>query len=252
MARRLIALAAAALLAIIGLLAVLLYVRGADARAIQGAEPRSVYLTVAPVPVGTTLVDAVRSGLVVKTQVAAQALPLGALTEVTDQNGALVAISDIGVGEYVLAARFGTTPSGRKAISVPVGNVAISVQLADPERVGTFVTPGSRIVLFDTFESIALPAASSTPTAVPQTRQTRVLLDDVLVIGIGETSLTPPTPGGQPTPTSFLVTVALAPDDAARLVHAIRTGRLYAGLRGADASIDLTYVVTAANLFERR
>ena len=98
MARRLIALAAAALLAIIGLLAVLLYVRGADARAIQGAEPRSVYLTVAPVPVGTTLVDAVRSGLVVKTQVAAQALPLGALTEVTDQNGALVAISDIGVG----------------------------------------------------------------------------------------------------------------------------------------------------------
>ena len=45
-------------------------------------------------------------------------------------------------GEYLLGARFGTTPVGTKAIEVPAGMLAVSVELKDPARVGTFVTPG--------------------------------------------------------------------------------------------------------------
>ncbi len=258
MARRIIALLAAALIAVIGVTAVLIYVRGADARAIQGAEPRTVYVSEKPIPVGTALVDAVRGGMLVKTSVAAKAFPEGALSEVTEANQQLVAITDIGVGEYVLAARFGTTPSGRKAISVPAGQVGISIRLEDPARVGSFVTPGSRIVIFDTFQSsTARPTQSGAgaTAAAEGPIATRVLLDDVFVIGMGGTSLTPATAdagSGAAANNSFLLTVALSPDDATRLVQALRTGQLYAGLRGADATVDLTYVVTEANVFEKR
>ena len=35
-----------------------------------------------------------------------------------------------------------------------------------------------------------------------------------------------------------LVTVALPPEEALRLVHAVQTGTLYAGLRGARVTVD--------------
>jgi pilus assembly protein CpaB len=48
-----------------------------------------------------------------------------------------------------------------------------------------------------------------------------------------------------------LMTVAVTPADATRLVHAIQTGNLYAALRGTDAKIDLGKVVSEASLFSK-
>lgn len=256
MGRRAIAVLLAGPIAVLGAAAVLIYARGADARAVAGADPRTVYVSEKPVSAGTSLADAVRDRALVKTQVAARAFPVGALAEVTPTNEALVAITDIGVGEYVLASRFGTTPTGRRAIQVPPGQVAVSVRLEDPARVGSFVTPGSRIVIFDTFEMPA-PTSSPTPTAgnPTQTQATRVLLGDALVIAMGDTSLTPADTNTQngaqdQTKPTFLVTLALTPLDANRLVHGIQTGALYAGLRGADTTIDPTVQITDYNVFE--
>ena len=49
--------------------------------------------------------------------------------------------------------------------------------------------------------------------------------------------------------TGTLVTVALTPDTAAKLVHGIQTGTLYAGLRGTDTRANLAQIVTDATLF---
>lgn len=257
MGRRVIAVLLAVVIAIFGAVAVFIYARGADARAVAGAEPRTVYVSEKAVVSGTSLADAVRDRALVKTQVAARAMPAGALTEVNDQNGTLVAITDIGVGEYILASRFGTTPSGRRAIQVPPGEVAVSVRLEDPARVGSFVTPGSRIVIFDTFE-IPVPTSGPSPTAQAAGERpsaTRVLLADVLVIAMGDSALTPGdanTPQNQQNQDrpSFLVTLSVTPLDASRLVHGIQTGALYAGLRGADATIDQKVQITDYNVFE--
>lgn len=257
MDRRVIAMVLAAVIALFGAVAVFLYARGADARAIAGADPRTVYVSEKAVAAGTSLADAVRDRALVKTQVAGRALPLGALTEVTDENQVLVAITDIGIGEYVLASRFGTTPSGRKAIQVPPGQVAVSVRLEDPARVGRFVTPGSRIVIYDTFD-LPLPTSSPAATAQPNAENptaTRVLLPDALVIAMGDSALTPgddtPSQGEtQQTEATFLVTVAVTPLDATRLVHGIQTGQLYAVLRGADTTVDPGVQITDYNVFE--
>jgi pilus assembly protein CpaB len=251
MGRRIVAIFAAAIVALVGVMAVLLYARGADARAVASQQPVNVYVAKSLVPSGTTLKDSVQSGLIIKTSVAAKGVPLGALTGVDGSNGTLFALSDIQPGEFVLTDRFGVKPVGTKAIEVPAGQVAVSISLSDPARVGTFLTPGSHVVLFDSYDPIA--AKSDAGAAVTGT-QTQVLLDDVLVIAMGEASLTPAAaPTGEdaaPAPVAgALLTVAVTPADAVRLVHGIQTGRLYAALRGTDAKIDLGKVVTQTSLF---
>ena len=71
MGRRIVAIFAAAVVALIGVAAVLLYARGADARAVAEQQPKQAYVAKLAVPSGTTLKDAVRSGQLVQTAVAA-------------------------------------------------------------------------------------------------------------------------------------------------------------------------------------
>jgi pilus assembly protein CpaB len=198
------------------------------------------------VPAGTSAADAVAKGLMVPTKIAAKGVPSGALTSVDAATGKHVALTDIAAGEFVVTSRFGTTPTGQKAIQVPDGQVAVSVALSDTARVGTFVVPGSRIVIYDTYTPPAAAAAAAT-------KVTRVLLDNVLVIAVGATSLTPvngQAPSAQTQAASgALVTVALPPDTAAKLVQGIQTGTLYAGLSGTDTKANLAQIVSDATLF---
>jgi pilus assembly protein CpaB len=255
MGRRIVAIFAAAIVALVGVTAVMLYARGADARAVASQQPVNVYVAKSLVPSGTTLKDSVQSGLIIKTSVAAKGVPLGALTGVDGSNGTLFALSDIQPGEFVLTDRFGVKPVGTKAIEVPAGQVAVSITLSDPARVGTFLTPGSHVVLFDSFEVVGAKVATD---AAATGTQTRVLLEDVQVIAMGEASLTPATApvDGEDVKTApvagALLTVAVTPADAVRLVHGIQTGRLYAALRGTDAKIDLGKVVSQASLFSAK
>jgi pilus assembly protein CpaB len=245
MGRRVLAVLAAVVVALIGVAAVVLYANGADARAVAGQQPRTVYVAAKLVPSGTSAADAVATGLIVPTQVAAKGLPAGAMGTVDDVTGKLVALTDIAPGEFVVAGRFGTTPMGQKAIQVPDGQVAISLSLSDPARVGAFVTPGSHIVIYDTYVPVVVAGAAGG-------KQTQVLLDDVLVIAVGSTSLTPPASGEAPAQAAgALVTVALPPATAAKLVHGIQTGTLYAGLRGTDTKANLAQIVSDATLFSK-
>ncbi len=249
MGRRVIAITAAVLLAIVGVVAVVLYANGADQRAIASAQPRTVFVSARAVPAGTTLNDAIAGGLIVETTLPAKSVPVGSLTAVTDDNKSLLALSEIAPGEYIQTARFGTTPQGSQAIRVPNGQIAMSLNLSDPARVGTFVAPGSHIVLYDTIAGATATGGASSPQP-----GTHVLFDDVLVIAIGATALTPAQPNGQATAAQqggTLVTLALSPEQAPRLVHALQNGTLYAGLRGSDVKIDSALVVTEANVFNR-
>ena len=75
MGRRIIAIFAAAVVALIGVTAVLLYARGADQRAVAANQPVDTYIAAKVVPAGTPLKDAVRTGLLEKTTAAARHRP---------------------------------------------------------------------------------------------------------------------------------------------------------------------------------
>jgi pilus assembly protein CpaB len=260
--RRILAILAATVIALIGALLVLFYARGADERAVQAASPTTVFVTALPVAAGTSLKEAVRLEQIIQTQTAANAVPAGALTTVDASNSALLALTDIPPGQYVLAASFGETPVGSKLIQVPAGQLAVSLALSDPARVGNYVTAGSYITLF---ASHTLPAAADTgdddeeasAEAAEGTEATSVLLDNLQVIAMGSDVLTqtqPTTPQeGQapPPPTAaFLVTLAVTPEQAAKLVHGIKNFTLYAGLRGAEVTVPPGLTVNDENVFQ--
>jgi len=244
MGRRILAILAAAVIALIGAVLVLLYARGADARAVADASPTTVYVSNVVVPAGTTLKDAERLQQITQTQVAAQSVPAGALTTIDDTNSALVALADIPPGQYVLAAAFGETPLGENALQVGAGKLAVSVALSDPARVGSFVTPGSYLTIFMTYQLKQLSATADAKVFNDQdVKGTSVLLDNIKVIGMGDSSLTPqPTAEGDDQSKAnvpgFLVTLEVTPEQATRLVHAINNYELYAGLRGSEVKVD--------------
>jgi pilus assembly protein CpaB len=245
--KRLLVIVLALALALAGAALVLFYVDRADERAIADQQPTDVWIAVEDVPAGTTLRDAERQELVEQTQVPAKAVPSGALEDVTADNRSLLALSDITAGEVLLENRFGDTPTGDRAIAVPPGRLAVAVELSDPARVGEFVTPGSHISIYRTAELVALEDGPRADTVNDNDfKETSVLIGDALVIGMGDTALAGGSAAGdedeeggsgrsQP---SFLVTVALTPDQALRVVHQAMNGEMYAALRGSDVDVD--------------
>src|SRR4029079_8098359 len=239
MDRRILAIVVALALAIGGGALVIIYARNADARAIAAESPSPVWVAQQPIPAGTTLKDAQRTGLIAETAVSSKAVPVGALQEINADNNALLATTDIAAGEYLMAARFGNQPAGTKAIEVPTGMLAVSLQLSDPARVGKFVTPGSHIALYQSYK---IKDLRDTPEAKilneNNVHGTSLLLPDVLVIGMGDAPLSAPVKataeGEQPDAQAqsaaggFLVTVAVSPEDAPTLIHGINNRTLYA------------------------
>jgi pilus assembly protein CpaB len=258
MNRRILAILVAVVLAVGGGALVIMYARSADERAIAEQAPAPVWVAQKLIPAGTTLKDAQRTGLIAQTSVPAKAVPVGALQEVNADNNALLAVNDIQAGEYLLAARFSTQPAGTKAIEVPSGMLAVSLSLSDPARVGKFVTPGSHIAIYQSYQ---IKDLSDTPEAKilneNQVKGTSLLMGDVQVIAMGDAPLAgaaaQPVPEGQ-SPTAqgaaggFLVTVAVKPTDAPLLIHGIQNRTLYAALRGSDVQIDPKQEVTDLQL----
>lgn len=258
MKRRIVAVILALVLAIAGAGLVISYVRGADDRAVDAQHPVTAYVAKQLIPAGTSLATAQSEGLITATKVAKSGRPDGVLTSVNTANSDLVATTDIQPGEFVMSARFGTSPVTDRAISVPSDKVAISVQLTAPERVANFITPGSHIVIYATH---GLKSLGTTDEAKAFNELnftgTNVLLPDVEVIAFGDTPLNAPrndasaSEAADKTGTdtnsnadagkgdaAYLVTVAVTPNDSVRLVHAINGYTLYAGLLGSDTKVN--------------
>jgi pilus assembly protein CpaB len=250
--RRILAIVAAVVLALLGAVLVLLYAARADERAVQAQSPTTVYVTRDRVPAGLSLREAVRTDLIAETQVPSASKPTGALESIDGTTASLLALTDLAPGQIVLSAAFGERPEGVQKINVPAGMVAVSVELSDPARVGKFVTPGSRITVFATYELRSLSEDSEAAAQFNEldASETSVWLPDVEVLAMGEDSLAPtvrPTQDEEaPAQTSndrpsYLVTVAVTPQDAAKLVHGINRHILYLGLRGEDARVSEQY-----------
>ena len=135
-------------------------------------------------------------------------------------------------------------------LTVPSGKIAISVELSDPAKVGSFLRPGLFITVFNTVDTNGtatdLPAGTATDLPV---RETRVLLTKVQVLGIAGYTAVEEVDATITETTMFLVTLAVTQNEAERLVHAIQTGTLYFGLLSADTLVVPGAGVTDETIF---
>jgi len=258
MKRRPLVAMAALVIAALGTVAVLMYAKSADQRALRGQEAVNAFVVRKEVPAGTTAQQAVDDGLIVRELIARRALPGDTLTDVDRTYGVLLATSTLQPGELVLRSRFSAKTAGDGALIVPAGKMAVSVPLDDASHVGSFVVAGSKIAVFDTFniqekvKSGNTPAGDHLQDKHEFKRATRLLLPSVDVLAVGAATTAPgadqssgkgsadatqnvsassPAAG-----TTTLVTLAVSQEQAQKLIHGSRTGTLTFTLLGSGTA----------------
>lgn len=232
----------AVVLALVAAGLVFFYTRGAEQRVIDQQQPVPVLVSTALIPQGLSLGDAVAGGLVESTQVPSTMAPVGAISTVTAENTALLALNDINPGQILLSSSFVAELPEVASIPIPDGQIAVSITLGDPQRVGNFIRPGAEVVVWNTY--------SSEESAQPVVR---VLLDRALVIGVGEsTTAQVANPDGTTTAQapSALLTFAMDQAQAEKLIYATQNGSLYLGLLGEGTEIVANEGTTDGNLFD--
>lgn len=267
--RKFLGLGAAVVLALIGLVAIIGYVHGAEQRAQAGEKLVPVLVVKDQVPAGTPaskLGD--RVGL---EKISAKVKADGALSSVKSLGNKVTATTLV-PGEQVIADRFvdesNFTATGAD-VQVPDGLLRTTVSL-DPERVvGGVLTPGARVAVVASFDSATNQTGSTVTVdgvAVPDGKTigatTGVLLHKVLVTNVqltgnvnttdntsGDKTATSSKPGDAPT-SQLLVTLAL--DDAAmqRLVYAQEFGKVYLSIEPADANDGGPGIITRNSIFQ--
>jgi Flp pilus assembly protein CpaB len=220
MKTRIIGAILALVLAVAGAFLLVSYVRGADARAAEGAELAEVYVVDKLVPEGTR--GEAISEFVKQDSVPVRNINDDAVVDLADLEG-LVADAELLPGEQVIAARF-VDPLVRAAageVDVPEGMQEVSFALPVQRMVGGEIRPGSTVGIVVTKYEAGVNIETGAPIAIPETQFAfnRVL---VTATRIGENVSSESESDEDPeTGDTILLTVALATHDAERIVWAM-------------------------------
>ena len=194
-----------ATLAIMVGLGTYLYLLSYQARVDRERALVSVYVATGEIPSGTSLDEIKSRNLIKTTSLPEKSLPPEALTKLDQINGSLRTKGLLAPGQILISTFFSAEYRSEVSLKIPQGMLAVTTSVDDVSRVGNFVLPGSRVVVFATGSNGGGPA-------------TRVLIPSALVLAIGkQTDLTYSVNSLSPSP---LVTLALTPRDAQRLVLA--------------------------------
>lgn len=220
MKTRIIGAIIALVLAIGGAFLLVTYVRGADARAAEGAELSEVYVVDTLVPEGTR--GEAIAEFIKQDSIPARNVNEDAVTDLADLEG-LVADADLLPGEQLVAARFidPVVRASQGEVDVPVGMQEMSFALPVQRMVGGEIRPGSTIGIVVTKYEVGVDIEDNSPAFVPESQ---ISFNRVLVTAtrIGENVSSESESDEDPeSGDTILLTVALATHDAERLAWAM-------------------------------
>jgi len=261
----------ALVLALVGTMLLVGYVSRAEDRALAGEELVEVYVVNESVGAGTPADELTDAVSVEKIPEKLRATT--AVTNLAELEGLVTAI-DLDAGEPLLDTRFVAPQafeSRPKGVSAPAGTIEVTVALAAERAVGGLVAPGQTVAVLSSFEpfdvdpgvvqvdgeAIALPVEISTQQAVETPNSTHVILHKVLVTSVqidpragslasDDDDETGPAeaPAGD-----LLVTLAVTPADAERLVFTAEFGHVWLAAENVDVPEDGTTVQTRGSVY---
>jgi pilus assembly protein CpaB len=245
MGRRTVLLIVAALIAMLGTGMVLIYVRNADNRAEANQQPMQVLKAVQEIEPGETLADAQSAGKIQLGTVPKSQVLTGAVNSTAGMDKE-VALATIYPNEQIVTSKFGSA-GDQQTLTLPDGDIAISVNLTDTGRVAGFVSPGADVAIFvNTTPSSGNGVASAT----------RLLLPKVQVIAVGDTTVvkrtTTSAEGAQTTEQlpNTLFTLAVSQRQAEKIMLADAQGDLNFALLNDKSKVTPGPGATPANLFK--
>jgi pilus assembly protein CpaB len=232
MNRRIMLIALAVVLALIGTGVVYAYVHNADERAVESTRSAKVLVAVHAVPAGTTWNEAVKADYFQVQRVPVDSAPSLALSS-TDASIPLdeVASATIASGQVVLRPMFAPKSSAIGVLPIPAKQLAVSFNISGPAAVAGFVQPQSEIAVFTTYKLSGDSSAADKNGASGQA--TKLLFARVLVLA---TSQAAPGTLDRASGGGGLITIALTQEQAERLILASQTSTLYLGLL-SDTSV---------------
>ncbi len=270
MKRRVIGVFIALIMALAGTALVASFVKSAEARALAGEELVDVLVVTDDIAAGMTVEEI--QGRVAIEQVPAKVRASDALQSLDIVDG-LVTLISLKPGEQVTASRF-VAPDllTRTRVAVPEGLIEITVSLAPERAVGGTLLPGDNVTVFASFDPFELGAPPSADPNVPEIvvidgirlagdaktpTSTKLMLDAILVTNVQLEELVPePDELGEgtgrvrtPAPTgNLLITMALDPVQAERVVFAAEHGMVWLGAQYTEIDLTGTRVVTRGRI----
>lgn len=213
--------AAGVIVSFLGIVSVIAYGRSVERRS-AGGSTVAAYTASSDIPAGTSGAEAARS--MRRVSVPKTVRPSTAVSDPAQIDGR-IAVRSIATGEVVTTTQFGTTATTpASGLEIPPGYNAVSVNLPSPQGVAHYAGPGDIVNVYVTLKADGDPKG---PGA-----QTKLILSNVQV-------LSDQTPGAKAGPGGtgeVLLTLALQPKDAEKLIFAKETGSVWFGLvRPGDA-----------------
>jgi pilus assembly protein CpaB len=238
----------------IGAMLTYVYVQRIERTTIEGVAPRPVLVATRFLPAGSTGEGIVSAGAYELRQVPAQYVAPGAFSSV-DQLAGLVLTDDIAGGEQLAEGRFSGSeaevffadfPRGTEALALPLEYVSgVSGKIKPGDKVNAFVTVGAQrqsraridisggisednVDIDVALEEGSITGVTSSKVFAGQGGETFLLLRDVQVMEVltGEAAA-----GNAPS-----MVLAVDPQEAALLVHAHQTARLWFTLVPQDGA----------------
>lgn len=235
-----IALVVALLLAGVAAGTVFMYVRGVREETRAAEERISVVVAKEDIPPGTQLDPLLSGGMFARLEVPRATLIRGVITSLDQLQGQETS-SPILAGEQISTARLrGEAEFGGGLLGIPEGHKAVTLPLETPRALGGVLRNGDHVSIYATFsdagkttatvkvdQSGGVATATGKVTAVPGL--TITVVPDVQILRMAA----PPSGGigsSSEDGKSLLVTLALTPRDAQRVIFAMERGQIWLGL----------------------
>ena len=236
MQSRVLSILIAVVLALVATSAMVVYVNGADRRALSGQQPVAVLVAAGTIKAGTSGEDAQNAKLIRRQYVARSSVVPGAVRSAAQLERRYAAV-DIVRGEQLLQERWvgAEDVAGRRLLQIPDDHQAVSLGLDLTRQVAGFVTPGDRVGLVFSFKE-RLRGGESVD-------QTHFLLQNLQVLAVGATALpSGASQGGggrvnqgRGSQNLTAVTLAVPKQHVERVVFAAENGSIYLTLMPPNA-----------------
>jgi pilus assembly protein CpaB len=191
------------------------YVSGVKKQAKGSGETVEVIVSKQDIPTGTRLDDLIQSGAFTTDDVPTGNVVDGAVTSLSQLNGRVTS-TPILAGEQIPTARLQGSqdlPGGQ--LGIPAGFEAISVPVEPAQIAGGAVHPGDHVTIFGTFTEMGGQGS----------------LDDVTSVLVPDARIVKTTkPSIDQGPSGMMITLALRPGDAQKVVFAQNSGNVWMGL----------------------
>jgi pilus assembly protein CpaB len=252
-----LALVLAGMLALLGIVAVLAYVRNADDRALQRYHVVRVLVAKQPIPAGTNAESAISSGLLVSEKFPVGSVPPEAVRQIGHADSKLVTSAPMGQGQLLLQSMLVAKSQGAVPLAIPAGKEAVSVAVCLAGDVAGYVQPGAKVAIYDTGGKEA-PLQYSCTSHEPPSKggvRTSLVLPNVEVLSVianptssqlGSSNSTPISGSSGVASTNaqaqglVLVTLVLDSTQAPTLISAANSGELTLALLTPTTQVGVT------------